>query len=147
MARIKRLVVLSVRAFHLAVVPWRAGAYLLVLDAIFPKLLPGPRFVVLGTFCEALGELGATICLHLADGKGECIHKLLQELRGGKGALFLERAQAAQPRAFVDRSILLVKPQPDPKHDQPVMGPSSAHVSDERILGLCVLVWMVVRTA
>ena len=92
MARIKRLVVLSVRAFHLAVVPWRVGAYLLVLDAIFPKLLPGPRFVVLGTFCEALGELGATICLHLADGKGECIHKLLQELRGGKGALFLERA-------------------------------------------------------
>ena len=146
-ARIKRLVVLSVRAFHLAVVPWRVGAYLLVLDAIFPKLLPGPRFVVLGTFCEALGELGATICLHLADGKGECIHKLLQELRGGKGALFLERAQAAQPRAFVDRSILLVKPQPDPKHDQPVMGPSSAHVSDERILGFRVLVWMVVRTA
>ena len=146
MARIELLVVLSVRASHLAVVPWRVGAYLLVLYAIFPKLLPGPRFVVLGVFCEALGELGATICLHLANGKGECLHELLQELRGGKGALFLERAQAAQLRAFVDRSIL-AKPQPDPKHDQLVMEPSSAHVSDERILGLCVLVWMVVRTA
>ncbi|ERL05717.1 hypothetical protein HMPREF1985_00653, partial [Mitsuokella sp. oral taxon 131 str. W9106] len=45
------LVVLSVRAFHLAVVPWRVGAYLLVLDAVFPKLLLEQRFVVLGTFC------------------------------------------------------------------------------------------------
>ena len=105
--RIEVFVVLSVRTFHLAVVPRRVGADELVP---YPQLFEArlkERKLSLLVFIKGFNELRAVVCLDTLYLEGERLYEHFEELHGRVCTLFLESGYETIAGIFVYGGILV----------------------------------------
>ena len=108
--RIEIFVVLSVRPLHLAVMPRRIGAYLLVLNAVCLELLLEQCQITFLRLRECFRELRPVVRLHFQDGERKIFHEPLEKYCGGICTLLIECGQVAHPCVLVDGGVLVQLP-------------------------------------
>lgn len=106
MGSIKFLVVFSVAALYLAVVPGRIRANQLVADAKASQLpfKQGRLFTSFGQ--KPAGELSAIVCLYAFNQIGEALDDMAEKHSRGIGAVFLKCFKIAKAAVFIQESIL-----------------------------------------
>lgn len=108
MAGIKFFIIFSVTALHLAVMPRREGADLLVLDTKLCQCFLKECQRLFLTVSHFVCELEAIVCLDTFNGIGELLYHMLQKLSGRIGSLLLEGFQVAETAVFIYEGVLII---------------------------------------
>lgn len=105
MGSIETLIVLSVAAFHFAIVSWGIGADYFVADTMLLQmnLKHGGFISVCG---KAVGKFCAVIRLDAFNGKRECFYQMFYEHGRGIGIMFLKGFHEAPSGILVNSGIL-----------------------------------------
>ena len=107
MGSIEFFVVLAVRAFDLAVVPWSVGTDELVVDAQFFQGLLKKGLAVSAAGVQAVGKFKAVVSLNALNSEGEFLHYMAEKDGGGIGVMLLEGFQVAETGELVQTGILI----------------------------------------
>ncbi len=108
MAGIEFLIVFSVAALNLTVMPGSEGADLFVPDPEFGQRLLKERQRLLLAVAHLVGKFKTIVCLDALNGIREFLHYMLQKLCGRVCALFFERFEITESAVFVNEGILIV---------------------------------------
>ena len=105
---IKLLIILTVTALYLSIVPWRVRTDQLMPDSQFHQ---GP-FKNSQLFCgqgvEPVGKFRAIVCLNALNGIGEFSDTVSDKLGGGIGTVLLKGLQIPETAVFVQKCVLVV---------------------------------------
>ena len=105
MGCIETLVILSVAAFHLPVMPWGKGADDFVADPVhFQAFLEKSGLLPVGG--KTVGEFGPIIGLDALDRTGKGLHQMIYKLSGGIGAVLLKCLHKTPAGILIDGRVL-----------------------------------------
>ena len=105
MGRIETLIILSVAAFHLPVIPWGKGTDDFVEDPVhFQAFLEKSGLLPVGG--KTVGEFGPIIGLDAPDRTGKGLYQMICKLSGGIGAVLLKCLHETPAGILVDGRVL-----------------------------------------
>lgn len=105
MGCIEALIILSVAAFYLPIMPWGKGTDDLVADPVhFQAFLEKSGLLPVGG--KAVGKFGPIIGLDALDRTGEGLHQMIYKLSGGIGAVLLKCLHETPAGILVNGRVL-----------------------------------------
>ena len=105
MGCIKALIILSVTAFHLPIMPWGKGTDDFVADSVHLQVFLEKSGLV-SVSGKTVSKFSPIVWLNTLDCTWECLYQMLHKLSGRIGVVFLECFHETPTRILVNSRIL-----------------------------------------